>query len=147
MDMKGKKLTAKQKAFVNEYLVDLNATQAAIRAGYSKKTAQEQSSRMLSNVMVQEALKELMDKRSEKVGLMADQVLEELKAMVMVPLGKLEENGMTCAAKIKAIELAMKHLRILNEKVDVGVSVSDVLSAFPDAIREKIKEALAKKLN
>jgi hypothetical protein len=43
----------KQRRFVDEYLVDLNATQAAIRAGYSPRTAQEQSSRLLSNVMVQ----------------------------------------------------------------------------------------------
>ena len=49
-------LTPKQQRFVEEYLIDLNATQAAIRAGYSEKTAQEQSSRLLSNVMVQEAV-------------------------------------------------------------------------------------------
>ena len=51
-----KKLTDKQRRFVEEYLIDLNATQGAIRAGYSKKTAQEQSSRLLSNVMVQDAI-------------------------------------------------------------------------------------------
>ena len=49
----GLNLTPKQQRFVDEYLIDLNATQAAIRAGYSPKTAQEQSSRLLSNVMVQ----------------------------------------------------------------------------------------------
>ena len=46
-------LTQKQRLFVDEYLIDLNGTQAAIRAGYSATTAQEQSSRLLSNVMVQ----------------------------------------------------------------------------------------------
>src|SRR5262249_53478937 len=48
-------LTPKQERFVQEYLVDLNATQAAIRAGYSKKTATEQASRLLTNVKVSEA--------------------------------------------------------------------------------------------
>lgn len=49
-------LTAKQTRFVAEYLIDLNATQAAIRAGYSAHTAQEQGSRLLSKVMVSEAI-------------------------------------------------------------------------------------------
>ena len=45
-------MTDKQARFCEEYMIDLNATQAAIRAGYSPKTAQEQSARLLSNVMV-----------------------------------------------------------------------------------------------
>lgn len=45
-------LSEQRKRFVDEYLIDLNGTQAAIRAGYSPKTAQEQASRLLSNVMV-----------------------------------------------------------------------------------------------
>ena len=49
-------LTAKQELFVAEYLVDLNATQAAIRAGYSEKTANEQSARLLAKVSVQAAV-------------------------------------------------------------------------------------------
>ena len=49
------KLTNRQKRFVEEYLIDLNARQAAIRAGYSPKTAQEQASRLLANVKVQTA--------------------------------------------------------------------------------------------
>ena len=48
------KLTEKQQRFVEEYLIDLNATQAAIRAGYSAKTADQQGSRMLANVKVQQ---------------------------------------------------------------------------------------------
>lgn len=59
-------LTAKQERFVAEYLVDLNATQAAIRAGYSEKTAQEQSSRLLSNVMVAKAVAEAQARVSVK---------------------------------------------------------------------------------
>jgi len=48
-------ITPKQQRFVTEYLVDLNATQAAIRAGYSRKTAQQQGSRLLTNVVVKQA--------------------------------------------------------------------------------------------
>lgn len=51
-----RKLTDKQKKFVEEYLIDLNATQSAIRAGYSPKTANEQGARLLANVSIQEAI-------------------------------------------------------------------------------------------
>lgn len=72
------KLTAKQKAFVNEYLIDLNATQAAIRAGYSEKTANEQGARLLANVSISEFISKAMEERSKRTGITADQVLNEL---------------------------------------------------------------------
>ncbi|MBZ9583473.1 terminase small subunit [Klebsiella quasivariicola] len=71
-------LTDKQEMFCREYLVDLNATQAAIRAGYSDKTAQEQSSRLLSNVMVQNRISVLKSERNEQVGVDAAYVLRRL---------------------------------------------------------------------
>ena len=52
-------MTAKQERFVEEYLIDLNATQAAIRAGYSPKTANEQGARLLAKVSVQTAISRL----------------------------------------------------------------------------------------
>ena len=54
------KISAKQELFVDEYLIDLNATQAAIRAGYSPKTAEQQGSRLLSNVKVKGRVAEKM---------------------------------------------------------------------------------------
>jgi len=71
-------LTDKQEMFCREYLIDLNATQAAIRAGYSEKTAQEQASRLLSNVMVQSRISELKAERNEEVGIDAAYVLKRL---------------------------------------------------------------------
>lgn len=71
-------LNIKQKTFVQEYLVDLNATQAAIRAGYSPKTAEVQGSRLLSNVKVQEAIQEAMKARETRTEVTQDRVLEEL---------------------------------------------------------------------
>lgn len=71
-------LTAKQQRFVEEYLVDLNATQAAIRAGYSEATAKEQGSRLLTNVNIAEAIAEAQKARSERTGITADRVLQEL---------------------------------------------------------------------
>lgn len=71
-------LTARQKLFVAEYLVDLNATAAATRAGYSPRTAAQQGSRLLSNVKVQAAIAEGKQARAQRVELSQDRVLEEL---------------------------------------------------------------------
>ncbi len=71
-------LTDKQQAFVREYLVDLNATQAAIRAEYSPKTAKAQGSRLLTNVYVQTAIAVAQESRSKRTLITADSVLREL---------------------------------------------------------------------
>jgi len=72
------KLTAKQQAFVSEYLVDLNATQAAIRAGYSVKRASELGYQLLQKTTVSEAIDKAMEERSKRTCITADQVLNEL---------------------------------------------------------------------
>jgi phage terminase small subunit len=71
-------LTPKQQRFIQEYLVDLNGTQAAIRAKYSEKTANEQAARLLANVSIQEAIAEAQQKRSERTEITQDMVLKEL---------------------------------------------------------------------
>lgn len=68
-------LNAKQLCFVLEYLVDLNATQAAIRAGYSAKTAQEQGARLLSNAMVKAEIQKGMAEREKRTEITQDKVL------------------------------------------------------------------------
>lgn len=79
--MAEKKLTPKQEQFVAEYLIDLNATQAAIRAGYSAKTANEQGARLLANASVKEAVAKANQKRAEKTGITAERVLKEIERM------------------------------------------------------------------
>lgn len=76
--MDKKKLTDKQKMFCEEYMIDLNATQSSIRAGYSKNTAQEIGSENLSKPLIQEYLAELKAKRSEKLEIDSNNVLKEL---------------------------------------------------------------------
>lgn len=71
-------LTPKQQRFVEEYLIDLNATQAAIRAGYSAKTAKQQGQRLLTNVDVSQAVAEAQAKLSERTEITQDMVLREL---------------------------------------------------------------------
>ena len=71
-------LTPKQQRFVEEYLIDLNATQSAIRAGYSEKTANEQGSRLLANVSISEAIAEAQNKRTKQTEIDAAYVLRRL---------------------------------------------------------------------
>lgn len=73
-----RKLTPKQQRFVDEYLVDLNATRAAVRAGYSQKTADVQGPRLLGNVGVGRAITEATAKRQERTKIDADWVLQRL---------------------------------------------------------------------
>src|SRR5688572_19699107 len=76
-------LTPKQQLFVSEYLVDLNGKQAAIRAGYSPKTAEVQASRLLSLAKVKAAVSAAQGERSERTEITQDMVLQELWAIAM----------------------------------------------------------------
>jgi phage terminase small subunit len=77
-------LDPKRRRFVEEYAVDWNATQAAIRAGYSPKTAQQQGSRLLLNVVVQEALAEVMQTDAERCNVTVNQVIDETAKLAFV---------------------------------------------------------------
>lgn len=70
-------LTPKEEDFVYEYLVDMNATQAAIRANYSKKSARQLASRLLSKVHIQDAIAKLRKKRAQRYEISAENVLAE----------------------------------------------------------------------
>lgn len=119
-------LTDKQQAFVNEYLIDLNATQAAIRAGYSPKTAQEQSSRLLSNVMVAKAIEEAKKAREARTEVTQDWVIHEMVEQYKAANQRIpkvsfggdqvtDENGnpvfvpVDMAAASKALDMLAKH--------------------------------------
>jgi phage terminase small subunit len=138
------KLTPKQEMFVKEYLVDLNATQAAIRAGYSIKTAKSQGQRLLTNVDVARAIEEANQKRAEKLELSAEWVLENLKNVavrcqqaepVMVfdystkEMVKTGEYQFDSKGANRALELIGKHLGIFENRLNltgsVGVKIVD----------------------
>lgn len=129
------RLTEKQKRFVEEYLVDLNATQAAIRAGYSEKTAQEQSSRLLSNVMVQEAVQKAVADRSARTEITQDAVLRELAAIGFsraTDFAKITANG--CVKLTPTVLLSDEQQRavasIKEGKYGVELRLHDKLGAL-----------------
>jgi len=73
-----KGLTDKQRLFINEFLIDMNATQAAIRAGYSRKSAGIQAFKLLKNAYIQKHLCVELEKRMDRVGATAEEVIERL---------------------------------------------------------------------
>lgn len=87
-------LGPKQSAFVREYLIDLNATQAAIRAGYSAKTATTQGPRLLENVGVAKAISEALQQRADRLEIKSDDVLRELFRIATTDIGDVfDEEG------------------------------------------------------
>lgn len=126
------KLNAKQEMFCKEYLIDLNATQAAIRAGYSQRTAYSQGQRLLKNVELLARVKELKEKRADELELDAYWVLKRLKdisdrSMQAVPVmefdyteNKLVETGeyqFDSTGANKATELIGKHIGMFDPKL------------------------------
>lgn len=87
-------LTARQKQFAAEYLIDLNATQAAVRAGYSVRCAKQQGARLLTLPAVQSAIAEAMRMRAERVEIDAAWVLRRLVDEANADLADLyDDNG------------------------------------------------------
>lgn len=78
------KLTAKQQRFVDEYLIDLNATQAAIRAGYAPENAGKQGHELLEKTRISNAIAQAMAHRSRRTGITQDRVLRELAKVAFV---------------------------------------------------------------
>jgi len=86
-------LTPQQRRFVEEYLTDLNATQAAIRAGYSKKSANEQGSRLLANASVARALSNRVKPLLEKYNITRERIVRELLYIGLSDIGEICEWG------------------------------------------------------
>ena len=94
MTIIGKKLTAKQKLFVDEYLIDLNASAAARRAGYAKKRADQIGFENLKKPEISKAIQQAMGERSERTEITQDRVLQEYARLAFLDPRKLaDENG------------------------------------------------------
>lgn len=134
-----KDLTPKQERFCAEYLMDYNATQAAIRAGYSEKTAGSAGNRLLKNVdvlaRVRAMQKEKIDKlcvTSEFVVIKLIETLEQCMAAVPVMVWNAEEHQKTPTGEYqfdskgatKCLELIGRHLGMFEDKVNVNANVN-----------------------
>jgi len=132
------RLSQKQQAFVDEFIIDRNATQAAIRAGYSEKTAQEQSSQLLSKLIIQDAVNERLKEREKRTEITVDYILTNLKSIVERCLqveAVLDKQGnltgeyrFDASGANKALELLGKHLKLFTDRLEIRVisSVDDL---------------------
>ena len=106
-------MTKKQKRFVEEYLIDLNATQAAIRAGYSPDTAQQMGSENLSKPVIKNAIVKAIAERSRRTGINLDRVIQEIAKLAFLnPIyvidmdeatikGEANRDDTACIASVK----------------------------------------------
>lgn len=123
MAKKGK-LTEKQQRFVDEYLIDLNATQAAIRAGYSVKTANEQGSQNLAKLSIQQAIAEQMAERSKRTGINQDRVVLELAKIALVKMTDIVDNQGRIKSDASPDDLAcIESVKYKESESDTGSSV------------------------
>lgn len=124
------KLSKKQEQFCREYIIDFNSSASAVRAGYSKKTARHQASRLLTKVNIQEYIQKLINKRSKKLEITAENVLEEIAT---IAFKKDEDNN-----KMKGLELLGKHLKLFTDKIDIagGTTVNIIKKRF-DGTKEE----------
>lgn len=125
-------LTSKRERFVTEYLIDQNATQAAIRAGYSEKTAGSQGQRLLKNVEVSARIQSKQQKQLKRLELSADYVLRTIKETVercrqAEPVYDREGNEtgeyrFDSVGAFKGLELLGKHLKLFTDKLDLHIT-------------------------
>lgn len=152
--MAGRGLTPKQQRFVEEYLIDLNASAAARRAGYSARTAEQQGPRLLGNVEIAAAICEQRARLAERTG--------RTVAAVMADIGRVRDNAMQVVVidpdtgaqsmlshkdALKALELEGKHLGAFEERMRVtgpGGGPLQSVSLTPEEFRRIAVEVAAR---
>lgn len=142
-------LTAKQQAFCEEYLIDLNATQAAIRAGYSEKGAHVQGAQLLRNPKVGARIGELQAARSERTGVTADRVLAELEILGFSDIGEVvtwgaggvvlresEELDSRTRRMVESVSEGRDGIRVkLHSKIAALTKIAEHLGMFSDNLK------------
>lgn len=131
-------LTPKQQTFVDEYLVDLNATQAAVRAGYSPRTAGPQGARLLANVNVAAAIQEAQATRSQRTEITQDWVLQGLKTEA-----ERDGEGSSHGARVSAYKAVGQHLGMFESRPPLEL----ILASLPAAMADAVRAALAAELS
>ncbi len=105
-------MNPRQTRFTQEYVVDHNATQAAIRAGYSDKTAKSQGQRLLTNVDIRKTIRKLDTKTSDRLELTQQVVLQGLH-------GLATSEDTTASARVRAYELLGKHQGMFGDRLEI----------------------------
>lgn len=139
-----KKLTKKQQMFVDEYLIDLNATQAAIRAGYSVDTAKEIGCENLTKPNIQEAIAKSMAERSKRTGINQDRVVLELAKIAFVKMTDIVDSQGRIKDSATDDDLAcIESMKYKSSESDTGSSIEREVKIAP---KLKALELLGKHL-
>lgn len=137
-------MNARQKRFCDEYLIDCNATQAAIRAGYSPKTAKQIGQRMLTNVDLKAYIDEQLERIHNEKTADAQEVLEYLTAVMrgqhteqtlqLIGDGvqKIADIDVSAKERLKAAELIGKRYGMFKDNVNLGESRVVIVSDVPE---------------
>lgn len=130
------RLTAKQKRFIEEYLIDLNATQAAIRAGYSVESAKEIGCENLTKPNIQQVIEKQMAERSKRTGVNQDRVITELARIAFVnPSDVIDSSDATIKETASEDDLAC----IQSVKVKISEGEKGSLTEREIRLNDKIK--------
>jgi hypothetical protein len=140
-DKKKVKLTKKQEDFCREFIIDFHITHAAIRAGYSEKTAASIGSENLTKPEIVDRVAELAEEVCEKASISAEEVLAGIKA---IATSKESKDG----DKLRAWELLGKYLQLFIEKKQIDLTTKgESLNDGPsDADRKQAREAIKERL-
>lgn len=114
-------MTPKNEQFCREYMIDMNATQAAIRCGYSKKTANVQGSRLLTKADIKLRIEELQKELRERTGLSAEKVLREMEMIGFSNIQNVLGEGNT----IKDITTVGKEIAATVKSVKTTITKTD----------------------
>jgi phage terminase small subunit len=123
-------LTAKQKLFVSEYLLDANGTKAAIRAGYNPKNAVVISSQNLRKLNVAAAIQKAQEERSLKTGISAEYVLTTLKKTTDAAIADNDRPSI-----FKGCELLGRHFKLYTDKIEQSGTVSHEITIVEERRR------------
>lgn len=129
------KLTPKQQLFVTEYLTDMNATQAAIRAGYSRKNADKIGSELLGKTRVFEAIQTELQKRLEMAEINQNAVYQKLADIIRKPASDCPGSDLRYSSQLRALELAAKCLGLLDQKQPAAKQQPPEDDGFLEALR------------
>lgn len=125
-------MNTRQSIFVSEYLISLNATGAAIEAGYSQKTARSIGQRLLTNVDIKEKIQEHMEKVSKEAELTVSDIVKEIRAIA--------RSANSDTVKLRALDMLMKHL---GGYADLRININ----ALSESELDKLCENLVTRLN
>lgn len=140
-------LNERQKRFIDEYIIDINATQAAIRAGYSERTAYSQGQRLLKNVEIQAAIEKRMEERENDLIMKQNEILIRLSEqarreakdyqVVMIEKASYDDNG-----NFIGIEKRPEIIEIPTQNKDAIKAMELLLKRYPMNKHDELKETL-----